>query len=309
MTVGIKAIQGYIPETSVENIGQARRFDIGEDFLYDKIGMRLLSRKSPSEDTSDLAVKAVEGLLLNSELTREMVECIIVVTQNPDGSGLPHTSAIIHGKLGLNESCSSFDISLGCSGFIHSLAVAKAFMEAQKMENGLVITADPYSKIINPNDRNTAMLFGDAACAVWIGTKPTWTTGPFDFGTASKFNDALHIDTSGQLQMNGREVFSFSAVSVPVSINRVLVQAGLKMDDIDMVLLHQGSRYIVDTIGKRLNVPEKTPFFATEYGNTVSSSIPLILERHVPREVKTVIACGFGVGLTWATTILERNEC
>jgi 3-oxoacyl-[acyl-carrier-protein] synthase III len=306
MTIGIKACKGYIPETTLENSIQAKEFDVEENFLAEKIGMLRLSRKLPSEETSDLAVKAVQNLLASTDLHRDQIECLVLVTQNPDGFGLPHTSAIIHRKLELSENCSVFDLSLGCSGFIHSLAIAKAYMDAQRIENGVIVTADPYSKIINSKDRNTALLFGDAACAIWLGKKPTWTVGPFDFGTASKYNSALLVCDDRRLKMNGREVFNFSAVNIPISVHRVLDRAGLTMDDVDMVLLHQGSRYIVNTIGQRLKVPEKTPFFAKKYGNTVSSSIPLILERHIPDEVNRIVACGFGVGLAWATTILER---
>jgi len=306
--IGIQYISSYLPETVIDNAAQAKGFEADEDFIRDKIGMFQLTRKADTQQTSDMAVQAVLNLQREHRVDLSKVECLVLVTQNPDGHGLPHTSAVVHHLLNLPTSCAVFDISLGCSGYVQALSVAKAFMQAQNMRHGLLVTADPYSKIINPADRDTAMLFGDGASATWLSDEAGWQIGVADFGIQSPQHDALQTRNDGHLYMNGRAVFTFAATQVPASVKRVLHKAQLEMSDIDQVFLHQGSRYIVDTLAKRINAEGKTPFAATAYGNTVSSSVPMMLAQHLKPEWRKVLLCGFGVGLSWATCILEKNN-
>lgn len=181
-------------------------------------------------------------------------------------------------------------------------------MESQGYRNGILVTCDPYSEIIDPNDRDTALLFGDGATATWLSDSPVWKIGHADFGISSHVHTALTINENGFLAMNGRAVFNFAATQIPASVDRVLTKTHLNIDQIDMLLLHQGSRYIVETLAKRLGTEDKTPFVAMEYGNTVSSSIPMLLAENVPDTAQRLILCGFGVGLSWATCILEKNN-
>jgi 3-oxoacyl-[acyl-carrier-protein] synthase-3 len=228
----------------------------------------------------------------------------VLVTQNPDGQGLPHTSAILHGKLGLSPRCFAFDISLGCSGFVAGLAAIKGFMDVAGLKKGLLVTADPYSKVIDPEDRNTVLLFGDGAAATLISDTPVWEIGAFDCGTLGKSWEALVVRENGKLEMNGRAVFDFSAMQVPPSLAPALEANGMTVDDVDLAILHPGSKYIVDTVAKRAKL-SNVARGAENYGNTVSSSIPLLLENVSPEKVPRVLVSGFGVGLGWATTVLR----
>ena len=117
--IGIQAIGTYIPAGRIDNRQRMAKFEIDEAFLTDKTGMLRLAVKAADEETSDLCSKAFSDLQGKTSLKIEEVECIVVCTQNPDGHGLPHTSAIVHAKLGLPDSCAAFDISLGCSGFVY----------------------------------------------------------------------------------------------------------------------------------------------------------------------------------------------
>ena len=307
MDIGIKSISKYIPKNKIDNQAQAEKLGASSEFILNKIGNIHLSRKLPNEETTDIAQKAVEKLFGKYKKLRKKIKCLIVITQNPDGQGLPHSSAILHQKLGLLEDCAVFDISLGCSGFVQGVSIAKGFMETQGFSDGLLVTADPYSKIINLDDRDTALLFGDGATATWLGEKPLWSVVSNDFGIISSKNQALCVE-DGKLKMHGREVFNFAATNVPSSIKRVLAKAKLNMDDIDQVFLHQGSRFIVESIAKRIGAQNKTPFAAMNYGNTVSSSIPIMLADLDHSKVKLILLSGFGVGLSWATCILKRNN-
>ena len=308
MIVGIKAVEAYTPSDFIDNIGQSEILESTEGFIVNKIGMLKLPIKSVDEDTSDLAKAAVDKLCSKHDMNIGDVECLVLITQNPDVKGLPHTSAILHRKLNLHESCVVFDVSLGCSGYVQGLSIIKSFMEGNGFCNGILVTADPYSKIIDRKDRDTAMLFGDGASATWLsGNASLWDIGPFDFGIDSSQNDALCVDKEGLLSMNGRAVFTFAATRVPVSVSNVLNKAKLIIDDIDLVLLHQGSKYIVETLAKRLCSEGKTPFKAEISGNTVSSSIPMMLVNYLNDSNRSILLSGFGVGLSWATCLLQKR--
>lgn len=305
--VGIRAVAAYVPEGRKDLSTELDRYGVTLDFLREKTGCLTLARKAPAQDTSDLAVEALRALEGGHPGVLETARLLMVVTQNGDGGGLPHVSALAHGKLGLGPDVAAFDISLGCSGWVYGLSVAKAFMEANGMEHGLLVTADPYSKIVDAADRDTALLFGDAATATWLSSSdPVWVPGVFAFGTDGSRAGDLQVGDDHRLHMNGRGVLNFSATRVPACIRKTLELNAITMQDVDRVLLHQGSRYICKLIGERIGAAEKTPFLAEEVGNTVSSSIPLILAQHDCEHDRSIVVAGFGVGLSWAATVLRR---
>lgn len=311
--ISIAEIASYVPEGFESNLDKFDKFGIGREFIDEKIGVYKVARKDAAQETSDLCVEAFARLVEKTGLDPQEVDCLVVCTQNPDGRGLPHTSAILHGKLGLSTRCASFDISLGCSGFVYSLSVVRAFMEANDLRTGLLFTADPYSKIVDPDDKNTVLLFGDAAAVTLLRGSENGVNGNlvpkrFAFSSDGKLSPAL-CNRDGRLHMNGRAVFTYSATTVPGEIAGLVEKAGLTLDDFDLFLLHQGSRYIVETIRKRLNLAEsKVPCRLWDQGNTVSSSIPLLLESYIHDEAaRRLFLCGFGVGLSTACGILERH--
>ena len=307
--IGIKSIASYVPANGVDNYAQGAKFSKDEDFILGKIGSAFLPRKDADQETSDLCVEAVNALFANNpQLKRESIDALIVVTQNGDAEGLPHTAAIVQDKLGLPTHVAAFDISLGCSGYVYGIYAMKGFMEATGLKNGLLITADPYSKIVDPEDRNTTMLFGDAATATWMGEDAPWQLGKAKFGTDG--SGAPHLKVSdGVFFMNGRQVFNFALLKVPAHLNELLTESHLTSKDIDAFCIHQGSAAIVDAVARRFEgEPEKFIKDMVETGNTVSSSIPLLLERHVMDAPtwKRVALSGFGVGLSWGSAIIYR---
>ncbi len=302
----VAGIGVYIPESRLDNTARAERFDYDPASLRDKIGVLQTARKAPGEETSDLCVKALENLThkMGDALDLAEIDLIVVVTQHPDGCGLPHTSAILHGKLNMPKTCFAFDISLGCSGYVSALATVSGHLMAIGGQSALLFTADPYSKSLSEGDKNTSMIFGDAATVTLITPGNSWKIGRFDSGTIGQKADALERDTEGVLRMNGRAVFNFCALNVPPSIHRVLALNCVEMSDIDSFALHPGSKYIVDTISKRLGLPKPESLACAEYGNTVSSSIPIILNGLERLQNRRIIVSGFGVGLGWASCLL-----
>ena len=146
--IGIKSIASYVPAEGVDNYAQGASFGKDEDFILGKIGSTFLPRKADGQETSDLCVEAANKLFAsNPQLKREEVDVLIVVTQNGDEEGLPHTAAIVQDKLGLSTNVAAFDISLGCSGYAYGIYAIKGFMEAAGLKNGLLITADPTRRL------------------------------------------------------------------------------------------------------------------------------------------------------------------
>ena len=311
MTLGIASIASYVPKGQIDNVEQAAAFGESREFVERKIGALTLSRMAPTEDTSDLAVKACEKLFSqNRHLHEDDVDALVVVTQNPDGNGMPHCSALVQKKLGLPNHVAAFDISLGCSGYVYGLFALSGFLKAIGKTNGILVTADPYSKIIDTNDRVTSLLFGDAATATWLSPQGAWKLGSVLMGTNGDGAEYLCKTAGNLLQMNGRQVFNMASTLVPSHLQQLLNQAELTDNDIDAYLIHQGSAAIVDAVARRSGFPtEKFIKQLSDTGNTVSSSIPLLLEsRLISSEQQRFVLSGFGVGFSWASTIIEKTN-
>lgn len=306
--IGIKSIAAYVPENSIDNVAQGAKFGESEDFIRTKIGASLLTRKSDSEETSDLAAQAVRNLVASSDLEFGQIDALIVVTQNSDGSGLPHTAAIVQDKLGLDCGVAAFDVSLGCSGYVYGLSILKGLMQEAGLSHGVLVTADPYSKVIDPGDRVTSLLFGDAATATWLADGADWTVGRPILATDGAGAENLEV-RDGRLTMNGRQVFNFAALRVPPQIKALLEQEDLDPTDVDLYCIHQGSAAIVDAVSRRFrDVRERFVLDMDETGNTVSSTVPLLLIKYLDDPgVKRILISGFGVGLSWASSMLTRR--
>ena len=309
--IGIKEIASYIPANLESNWTKMAKFGIEDDFILRKIGVERRAYKSADEETSDLCIKAFSRLQEKSTGFRDEVDCVVVCTQNPDGNGIPHTSSIVQGKLNQSEKCASFDISLGCSGYVYGLSIVKSFMESNHLKSGLFFTADPYSKIIDPNDRNTVLLFGDAATVTHLAEaeerSEMWTLKRSLFLTRGKEGSALQND-DGYLVMNGRAIFNFACRHVPLQIKELLDLEKMTYSAIDLFVFHQASKFILDELRRMMQLPrKKVPVKLGKQGNTISSSIPLILEDHLySKDKKHIVISGFGVGLSVASGLLSR---
>jgi 3-oxoacyl-[acyl-carrier-protein] synthase-3 len=304
--IGIENIGIWLPETFESNYDLKERFGIDDYFIQEKIGVERVGRVSSEENASDMCLGAFKDLENRCIVNLQEIDLIVVVTQNPDYN-IPHVSALVHGKLGLPQSCACFDISLGCSGFVYGLSVVQSFLKENSLRNALLFTADPYSKIIDNDDKNTRLLFGDGAAVALISHHPVWESGKFSFGTIGSHSDYLTCK-DGILYMNGRGIFDFAARNLPKDLEKVILKNGLSQKNIDLFIVHQGSKFIVDTLARKLGVEEgKMPFEASMYGNTVSASIPIILQNYLYKDqIKNILISGFGVGLSYASTVLTK---
>jgi 3-oxoacyl-[acyl-carrier-protein] synthase-3 len=303
--LGIQAIGVYIPAGRISNFEFKERFEIDDAFIRDKIGFTSVAVVAPDEGTNQLCLKALTDLQSRVTLALNEIECLVVVTQNPD-TNIPHTSAMLHGALGLPTSCACFDVSLACSGYVYGLSLIQSFMASNGLKKGLLFTADPYSKVIDRNDKNTTLLFGDAGTVTLVGPEPKYVSGAFNFGTIGKDANELTVGTC--LTMNGRAIYNFAGRHVPPDVRALVKKYDLELGQIDRFVFHQGSKFLIDTLAKLLGVNrDKMPFAAAEYGNTVSSSIPILLQKELATgEANRILISGFGAGLSWGSTILTK---
>jgi 3-oxoacyl-[acyl-carrier-protein] synthase-3 len=303
--VKLQSIGVYLPTDRLSNLARAEEFGVTSFFLEEKLGVMERAVKKKAEATSDLCLSAFHDLTLASAINLEQIQLVAVVTQNPDMK-IPYTAAIVHKKLGLSKGCMTFDIGQGCAGYTHALTIFTALMERLHFDYALLFTCDPYSTIVDEHDKNTALLFGDAATVSYFSrTGPGYRLLDADFGTAPDSYTCLQCQET--LTMDGREVFSHAVREAPQSIQTLLTRNHLTMADIDLLLLHQGSKMVVDYIRQTVAVSaEKAPFAMQSYGNTVSSSIPLLFQQPLrQKEPQKVIFSGFGVGFSWGSCLLE----
>jgi 3-oxoacyl-[acyl-carrier-protein] synthase-3 len=299
-------------------------------FVRDKVGIESRAFLKDDETPLQLAAQACERLFASApELVRERIKLLVLVTQNPDFR-LPHSAALLQHALKLPHDTACFDVNLGCSGYVYALSIAKGFMVAEGVDDALVVTCDPYSRIMGRADRDTIALFGDAASASWLSAEAGGEIGRLDFGTDGAGAENLIVRAGGaakplssvnrealpdvpvrdyRLTMNGRGIFNFMMERIPTSVERCLRKNRLSRDEIDTFVFHQGSRFLLDNLRKKLGLDAvKVPSNLRDLGNTVSSSVPILLADLDAQQAlrgRRVLISGFGVGLSWATNVIR----
>ena len=301
--------------------------------ILEKTGVATRHIAATDETAADLAFHAAIKLF-GGGVDRAEIDVLIFCTQTPDYF-LPSSSCVLQHRLGLRRDCGAFDVGLGCSGFVYCLAVAKGLIESGQATTVLVLTADTYSKLINPLDKSVRTIFSDAAAATVVRASRAKTpsiarclmgtdgrgadklivaTGAFrEQRTAA--SGVVEADESGNsrsrdnLFMDGGDVLAFSLREIPPVVERLLRMNGATLDDIDFLVLHQGSRFMLEAVRRKLGAdPAKFVIDLEETGNTVSSTLPIACARLMRQwgqgaPEATVMLVGFGVGYSWGATI------
>jgi 3-oxoacyl-[acyl-carrier-protein] synthase-3 len=313
----------YLPEAIEDNAflkAQFPKWDM--DLIYAKTGVRARHIAGPDQCASDLGVAAAEKLLAEHDIDRSTIDFLLFCTQTPDYP-LPTTACLMQQRLGLPTSIGALDFNLGCSGFVYGLSLADGLIRSGVAKRILFITAETYSKYIDQTDRSLRTIFGDGAAATLIEASSEKSLGSFVFGTDGRGADTLIVSQGGarpphaaiqprkrkrwpsSLYMDGPELVKFTLEVVPPMLERVIKGAGWTRDDVDLYLIHQATTFMLNHLRERADLDvEHTPEALAEYGNTVSSTIPILIHdlrasgRLKPG--KQTLMVGFGVGLSWA---------
>ena len=317
----ITQVAHYSPTQVISNQDLSERMDTSDEWIASRTGIRK-RHISQTETTSDLAAEVAKRLLKKSGLAAEQLDFIFVATISPD-SMMPSTAARVQAKVGADKAF-AFDVTAACSGFVFALATAEKFIRSGQYNRGLVIGSETLSKVIDWEDRTTAVLFGDGAGGVLLESSEQQTFLAESLYTDGSRGEVLQSSFVGlsspysnkevdhkYLSMDGRAVFDFAIRDVAKSIQSLLAAAPVAVDEIDYFFLHQANDRILDKIAKKIGVPrEKLPANMMEYGNTSAASIPILLSECVDQGLikldgsQTILLSGFGGGLTWGTLLV-----
>ncbi|MCX7426246.1 MAG: ketoacyl-ACP synthase III [Planctomycetia bacterium] len=313
----------YLPERVEDNaLLQATFPDWPMDVIYEKVGIRARHVAAPDECASDLGVAAAERLFHDCDVDRRSIDFLLFCTQTPDYF-LPTTACLIQDRLGLPTSIGALDFNLGCSGFVYGLALADGLIRSGAARRVLLLTAETYSKYIDPEDRSLRTIFGDGAAATLIDAADEPSLGPFAFGTDGSGAHHLMATAGGfrpekdalqpkkrkrwksNLFMDGPELVKFTLAAVPPMVDRLLADARLTRDDVDLFLVHQATATMLDHLGDQLGLDEELmPRNLENIGNTVSATLPILAHDLRAagrlRPGKRSLLAGYGVGLSWA---------
>lgn len=323
-SVGIVGLGIYAPEKIMTNADWEKLVDTSDEWIRTRTGIQERRYVAEGQGTSDLAVEAGKNALKDAGMTPEEVDFIILATCTPDYRA-QNSSSLVQAKLGA-KNAAAFDLSAACSGFIYALSVGKSMIQSGMYKNILVIAAESVSKLLNMKDRNTAILFGDgAAAAVLKEVEDGYGIISSFLGTEGVTDETLRINVGGTLnpvtheaidngdiylKMNGQEVFKFAVKALPKSTKEALAVAGMKVEDLDMVIPHQANMRIIEAASKRLKVPmDKIYVNLQKYGNTSAASVGLALGEAVQegkiKKGSMLALTGFGAGLTYGSVIMK----
>ncbi len=319
----------YIPEKVLTNDDLSKIVDTNDEWITTRTGIKERHIAAEDEATSDLATAAARNAMESAGVTVDEIDLIVVATVTPD-MFFPSTACVVQKKLGASNAV-CFDISAACSGFLYALQVARHFVNAQSHKTALVIGAEKLSSLINWDDRNTCVLFGDGAGAVVIRHAPeTEVDAPGRvlstvMGSDGNLVNLLRVPGGGSscpitpenvdsrpntIHMEGRETFKHAVTRMLQASERALAEAGLTTADVSLVIPHQANARIITAIADRLGLPpEKTFMNLDKYGNTSAATIPVALDE-ASRQGRLkrgdiVLLVAFGGGFTWASSVLR----
>lgn len=336
--VGIKATAACVPPGKAYN----------KDLVYlmpeeevakviDSVGIRERRIAEAEVTASDLCLKAAQQLMERNHIDAESIDMLLFLSQTPDYK-IPATAPILQHRLGLPKTTAALDLSLGCSGYVYALSTAFAYASVQGIDRVLLLVGETFSKIVDPRDKVNVPLYGDAGTATLVEKGEQWGSSVFMLHSDGEKAGAVRIEKGAyrhwpltaddlevreqeegnyrsavEIYMDGMEVFNFALSVVPKSIKATLAEAGVEIGTVDRIVLHQANKFMTDFFIKKLKYPpEKVPYCLDRYGNTSSASVPLTLcseLSHVPSsELRQVILCGFGAGLSWGTVLTDLSQ-
>lgn len=313
----------YLPRNCVTNADLAKRIETSDEWITQRTGIRQRYLAGEGELTSDMATAAALAALEKAGLTGRDIDAVILATTTPDQT-FPATAVTVQDRIGMGDRGFAFDIQAVCSGFIYALATADNFIKSGQIKRALVIGAERMSNILDWNDRTTCVLFGDGAAAVILEASEDGAGTTADRGVISTH---LHSEgaqrgllfvnggpsstqTTGVIEMNGKEVFRHAVTRMSEVVTEALVTNGLSSADVQWLVPHQANKRIIDATAEKLQLPpEKVVLTVSEHGNTSAASIPLALVTAVEdgriKRGDLLLMEAMGGGLTWGAALVR----
>ena len=329
--VRIAGMSACVPSTVEDNRTLPIYHDENEALkVITSTGIERHHKVDDDTTASDLTVKAVEALLAKMEWTAQDVDCFAYVCTSRDYIA-PQTACILQDRLGLRNDCCVFDLPFGCSGWVYGMSIVASLMSHGTLKRAILVAAETNTRNRNPRDTAVRPLFGDAATATALEYDPE-RARPMNFmyGVDGSGFDAVWAPYGGirnpvtpealeekevspgvfrrgvDMIVNGMDVFGFAIKQPPKSLKELIETFNIDVETVDLLLLHQANKFIDEKIRKAVKMPpDKTPYCLEEYGNVTSASIPLTMVTRCKDALsggeKHCVACGFGVGLAWAS--------
>ncbi|MCK5295510.1 MAG: ketoacyl-ACP synthase III [Alphaproteobacteria bacterium] len=324
MTVVRSKIIGYgayLPEKIVTNDELAKTVDTSDEWIKERTGIKQRHIAADGEFTSDLAAQAAKSALKSAGLNGSDIDVLILGTATPDNT-FPATSTRVQAHIGMTGGV-AFDVSAVCSGFVFAMSMADNMLRLGQAKTAMVIGAETFSRIIDWNDRNTCVLFGDGAGAIILKAEEGNGTIK-DQGILSTIihSDGKHYDelrvnggvsstkTTGVVEMNGREVFRHAVANLVSVANEILTKNDMTTDELDWLVPHQANKRIIGSTSRKLGIPaEKVITTVDMHANTSAASIPLALYEAVNdgriKEGHTIVVDAMGGGFTWGAGLIR----
>ena len=313
-----------VPDQRLTNADLEQLVDTTDEWIVERTGIRERRIAGAGETTASLAIEAGTAAIKQAGITPEDIELLIVATATPE-QPIPHTGAFVGDGLGLR--CGSFDINAGCAGFVYEVVAGAAMLTAGGLGHVLVIGAETLSRIVDPADRGTCIIFGDAAAALVLEAAPDDAPGilGWNLGCDGSATGLLEIQAGGSrlpstpatiaagqqfIKMQGQEVFRRAVRAVVDSAKVALEHADIAAGDIDWFIPHQANVRIIEAAANRLKIPmDRTIVNLDRFGNTSAASIPLAITEAADAgriaDGDLVLLSGFGAGMAWGSVVLR----
>ncbi|WOK05358.1 ketoacyl-ACP synthase III [Imperialibacter roseus] len=336
--IGISGLVAAVPRNTIKNLEYTENFSAAEAAeIVEKTGIVERRFAEPGTCASDLCQAAAERLINGMGISKEDIDLLVFVSQTPDYR-MPATSVLLQERLGLSKQTMAFDINLGCSAFVYGMSVVYALMQQQGMRKALLLDGETRSRVYSAKDRKVAYLFGDGGVAALIERDDRFGDSFFSLNSDGSREDLIKVDAGGyrnpssaetvkenivdehgnirtaeQGYMNGADVFNFVIREIPQDLKRLSEFAQTDMSTLDYYVFHQANSYMNNYLGKKLKLdPEKVPVCLHRFGNTSSVSIPLTIATELHGKLtkrKKMLLSGFGVGMSWASAIVNMENC
>lgn len=316
----------YVPEKVLTNQDLEKMVDTNDEWIVSRTGMKERRIARTDEFTSDMGLAAAQKALEASKIAPESLDLILFATLTPDYI-FPSTACLIQSKLGAVKAA-AVDVQAACTGYLYALAMAKAFIESGIYKNILIIASEKLSSIVNYQDRNTCVLFGDGASAAVVSSEGKGLAiRDVSLGSDGELAKLLILPAGGSrnpasretvdgnlhyLQMEGKEVFKHAVRRMESASKESIEKAGLKETEISWLVPHQANMRIIEALAKRFEVPMEKVFITIhKYGNTSASSLGIALDelmrQNNAQKGDNILLTAFGAGLTWGASVLTHE--